>query len=667
MNVATEPAKTSTPEKQDQARPFASRELAEILEQHIVWLDSNGDAGTQADFSRENLEGADLIDVRLQGAILNKTDLKRADLMMADLRGASLLQADLKDANLLGTAFHQANLQAATLDGATGLLSRQLAGANLFGAVIPAEISPLEGLKDVRGVAHRAGWFLGSTLMLNALAWLRIFTTRDSQILKNAAALPFFPPQVELPFIPFYLFGPVVILIAYICFHLYLQHLWDGAAQLPSIFPDGQNLDACLPWFARWSARSHFKWLKSTRSPLAFLEAGIAMLLLYWVTPATILFFWGRYLTLEDLRGTTLHVLLVVGAVAAAINFPRMVGKAFGADSPRPEKSKEPSRQRAALIRNAIPLGIGFSLFLVSIGTILGAPHGNGRTAGSGHSGVETWAADALWTIGYNPYAQLTETDVSIKPFAWSGRDEDIAAVKGANLNRVRLRYIQAYDVFLAKARLWQADLRYANLSEGDLREANLRQADLRFAVLDNARLSRASLKEADLQNANLNRADLREANLSFAVLSGATFIDATLDGANLYQVDFRAASLQRASLKHADLRESNLENANLTMANLQETYLTSTRLGNARLRQADLSLAFLTDADLRKSDLSSSDLRGAILGGADLSGANLQEANLRNAVGLTAKQICSTVNWAQAQLDESLQHEVDNLCGNSR
>ena len=665
MDIAGEQRKTSSPERQDEARSFASRGLAEILEQHVNWLDSNGDAGIQADFSRENLEDVDLINARLQGAILNKTVLKRADLMLADLRGASLLQANLKDANLLGTAFHEANLQAARLDGATGLLGRQLAGANLFGAVLPAETSPLAGLNNVTELAYRAGWFLGSMLMLNALAWLRIFTTRDSQILKNAAALPFFPLQNGLPFIPFYLFGPVVILSVYICFHLYLQHLWDGAAQLPAIFPDGQNLDTCLPWFARWSARMHFKWLSNTRSPLAFLEAGIAMLLLYWVTPVTILLVWGRYLTVEDLRGTTLHVSLVVGAVAAAINFPRMVGKVFGADSPRLANSKKPSHQRADLLRNVAPLGIGFILFLLSIGTILGAPHGYNRTTGK--SGIETWAADALWTIGYNPYAQLTETDVSAKPSTRSGRDDDITAVNGANLNRVRLRYAQAYGAFFAKARLWQADLRNANLSEADLREANLRQADLRFAILDNAKLARASLQEVSLRNANLNRADLREANLSFAVLSGATLLDATLDGASLYQVDLRAASLQRASLKRADLREANLENANLTMANLQETYLTSTKLGNARLRQTDLSLAFLTDADLRKSDLSGSDLRGAILRGADLSGANLQEANLRGAVGITAGQICSTVNRAAAQLDENLQREVDSLCGNSR
>src|ERR1700720_3101402 len=106
------------------ARPIVLRGLTEILEQHGNWLDSRGATGIQADLSRENLENSDLIDARLQEALLNKTNLQRADLMLADMRGASLLQANLKDANLLGTVFHQANLQAATLDGPTGLLNR---------------------------------------------------------------------------------------------------------------------------------------------------------------------------------------------------------------------------------------------------------------------------------------------------------------------------------------------------------------------------------------------------------------------------------------------------------------------------------------------------------------------------------------------------------------
>jgi len=679
VETTAEQANASLPEKKEDASPLEAslipslaspvviRGLAEILEQHGDWLDSHGETGIQADFSRENLEDADLIDARLQDALLNKTILKRADLMLADFRGASLLQANLKDANLLGTVFHQANLQAATLDGATGLLSRQLAGANLFGATLPVDTSPSEALKYVRQVASKAGWYLIAILLVNALAWLRIFTTRDPQLLRNAPALPFFGLQADVPFVAFYLFGPVVILSLYVCFHLYLQRLWDGAAQLPAVFPDGRSLDTCLPWFARWSARMHSKWLKSTRSPLAFLEAGIAMLVLYWVAPATILLFWGRYLTLEDMRGTSALVLLVVAAVTAAMGFPRMVGKAFGVDLPRPANQSKSSRWRTFLLRSAAPIGVGLILLLLSIGTIQGAPHDFGRTSESAKPGIETWAAEILWTAGYNPYAQLTEAEVSTKPPAWSGRDEDVAQVKGASLNRLKLRYIQAYGAFFAKARLWQADLRNAYLSEADLREANLRQADLQFVALDHAMLVRASLQEADLRNSNLNRANLREANLSSAVLSGATLLDATLDHASLYKADLRNVLMQRASLKQADLREANLGNANLTMANLQETYLTSTKLGNAQLKQADLSLAILTDADLRKSDLSGSDLQGAILRGADMSGANLQGADLRGAVGLTANQICSTANRAQAQLDDNLRRDVDSLCANTR
>jgi uncharacterized protein YjbI with pentapeptide repeats len=444
-----------------------------------------------------------------------------------------------------------------------------------------------------------------------------------------------------------------------------MQRLWDGIAQLPAIFPDGKKLDARLPWFARWSARLHFKWLRSSISPLAFLEAAMAILLLYWVTPVTILLCWARYLTLEDLRGTSLHLLLVAGAVAAAMNFPRMVGKAFGHDSKRPTAEQKASNSTTVLLTRAVPPVFGFVLFLLSIGTFLGVPHDYRAAAGSPAPGMRSWAPDILWTFGYNPFAQLTETDVSTKPPSWAGREDEMALVKGANLNGLKLRYIQAYGAFLAKAHLWRTDLRNAYLSEADLRDANLRQADLRFAVLDRARLTRAVLPEADLRNTILDRADLRDANLSFAALSDATLLDAMLDGVNLYKSDLHSALLQRASLKKADLREANLENSNLAMANLAESYLVSSNLNGARLKNADLSKVILTDASLRKSDLSGANLQGAVLRGTDLSGANLQGADLRGAEGLTATQICSSANLHEAQLDENLQQSVATLCGN--
>jgi len=666
MITATEHEKPTPSELKGLDKP-TRRDLREVLENHASWVDSAGETGVRAELSGKNLEGADLVDARLKDALLHKANLKGADLTLADLRRATLVQANLVEANLLGTQFQEANLQASDMHGATGLLSPQLAGADLFGAILPESVSPYEGLKLVRGTARKAGWLMSVTLLLNGLVWLRIFTTPDSHLVRNSSALPFSALQTTLPFIPFYLFGPVVILCLYLCFHLYMQRLWDGIAQLPAIFPDGRKLDAWLPWFARWSARSHFKWLRKSQSPLAFLEAAIAILLLYWVAPATALLFWGRYMTLEDLRGTTLHILLVVGAIAAAMNFPRLAGRAFEPDATRLSDAQKTFKRRIVLILRVIPLGIGLLLFLLSIGTFQGVPHDYRATAESPAAGIKAWAADILWTVGYNPFAQLTEADVSTKPPGWSGREDEIPMVRGANLNRLSLRYIQAYGAFLVKAHLWRTDLRSAYLSEADLREANLRQVDLQSAVLDRARLTRATLPEADLRNANLDRADLRDANLSFALLSDATLLDATVDGANLYKTDLHSAFLQRASLKKTDLREANLENSNLTMANLSESYLISTNLSNAHLKNADLSKAILTDASLRRADLGGALLAGAVLRGTDLAGANLQGADLRGAEGMTAAQICSAVNLRETQMDENLRLDVTTLCGNMR
>ena len=666
MVTATEREKPSPSELKSLDKP-SRRDLRECIENHGSWLDSGGETGVRADLSGKNLEGADLVDARLRDALLHKTNLKGADLTLADFRAATLVQANLAEANLLGTQFHEANLQAVDMKDATGLLSPQLAGTNLFGAVLPGNISPFDGLKLVRETAGKGGWLMGLILLLNGLVCLRIFTTPDAHLVRNSSALPFSSMQEILPFIPFYLFGPVVILCLYLSFHLYMQRLWDGIAQLPAIFPDGRRLDACLPWFARWSARSHFRWLRNSQSPLAFLEAAIAILLLYWVAPATVLLFWGRYLTLDDLRGTTLHILLVVGAIAAAMNFPRLAGRAFATDGARLSQEEKISKKRIGMILRGVPPGIGVLLSLLSIGTFLGVPHDYRPAADSPGSGMKAWAADILWTVGYNPFAQLTEADVSSKPPGWTGREDEIALVNGANLNGLSLRYIQAYGAFLVKAHLWRTDLRSAYLSEADLREANLRQVNLRYAVLDRARLTRATLPEADLENANLDRADLRDANLSFAILSEATLLDATLDGANLYKSDLHSALLQRASLKKADLREANLENSNLTMANLGESYLISTKLSGARLKNADLSRVILTDANLRKSDLSGAILQGAVLRGTDLGGANLQGADLRGAEGMTAAQICSAANLRETQMDASLQQDVTTLCGNMR
>jgi uncharacterized protein YjbI with pentapeptide repeats len=645
----------------EETSPAIPATLQEVLDQHLLWLQSRGRMGQQANLSRGIFGGADLTDCNLRDAILHKTVLKGSDLLLTDFQGASLMQADLQGANLLGAKFQDANLQGAILEEASGLQGEQLAGANLFGAALPAQLSLGKGLQDLRVLAKVSGWLVMVMAAISLLSFLRVVTTSDVQLLTNGPVVPLVGLQNLLPLVPFYLCGPVVMLGLYICFHVYLQRLWDGAATQPAIFPDGRRLDTRLPWFARWPARGRMKWLREHNPSLASLEGWISILLLYWMVPATAFVFWARYLTLQDLRGTLLHSAVVVAGGLAAQYFTQAAGRAYRNSAPPP-----PQQGRSVWIRGSVAPAIGLTLVLLSFGAVRGIPHDNPRAPEASWA-VQSWASDLLWWAGYTPTAQFAELDVSTKPPDWTGREEDLARVEGARLNGLRLRYIQAYGAFFAKAHLWQADLTRADLSGADLREANLRQANLQFAGLDRAKLSRAMLQEAVLQEANLTQASLQDADLSRASLAGALLLDAKLDGANLYAADLSSAVLQRASLQHADLRDARLENADLSMAILRQAYLSSAKMAGARLPAAQLAQAFLTQADLRKADLRGAGLQGAILNGADLAGANLEQADLRGALGLTSAQICSAASARQVLLDEPLQLETESRCGLNR
>jgi len=664
MYVGTEELRTPISKEHPRVE-IGGQELAHILDQHEKWVESHGQEGVQADLSHSDLGGADLTGVNLQGALLRKTNLKEADLLLADLQAACLMQADFQGANLLGTELREANLQGATLEGATGLLVGKLAGTNLFGAVLPKPICEFGGLQFVSRTSKNALRFFVTLLLLSALACSIIATTRDLELLKNSASLPLPYIGDAIPMLGFYLFMPVLLFGFYLCFHFYLQRLWDGLAELPAIFPDGRPLDRMASWLFMGMARSHFKWLRENRSALCLVETRVATLLLYWVVPTTLVLFWLRYLTRQDLHGTMLQVLLVVAAIAAAIFLPDLTEITLRADFQ--EHSKKAARRARFYRRAAIPLGVGLILSFLSVGTIHGIPHDGGRATELKATDIRRWAAGALWLFGYNPYADLTERDISSKPKNWTGREEELAFVKVARLNGFSLRYAEAYRTFLVNAQLWKSDLEGANLSEADLRGANLRQANLRSAVLDRAILTRASLQEACLEKANLTRAGLREADLSFASLVGAVLIDARLEGANLYRANLHGAQLLRSNLEKADLREASLEDAKLNSADLGSADLWQARLSGGGLRDAQLQHAILIEADLRRTDLRGADLQGAILRGADLSGANLGGADLREARGLNAGQICSAMDRRGALLDESLQHQVDSQCGTIR
>jgi uncharacterized protein YjbI with pentapeptide repeats len=123
-------------------RKIEQNELDKILEQHELWLNSNGKEVKRADFHetdlsdldfskkilrRVNFQGADLRSANLEGAILESAvlegvNLDDANLFEANLKFANLKQTKFKGADLLLTDFRTSeNFDFADFKGAKNL------------------------------------------------------------------------------------------------------------------------------------------------------------------------------------------------------------------------------------------------------------------------------------------------------------------------------------------------------------------------------------------------------------------------------------------------------------------------------------------------------------------------------------------------------------------
>ncbi len=647
-----------------ESRGISLLDLAEVLDQHKIWAESGGESGAKADLSGVNLANADLTGVNLQGAQLNKANLRGADLSLANLRGASLVQADLRDTNLLGTELRGANLMGATLYGAEGLWVGRLGGTNLFDAMLPEAVAAFDGAKAIAQATLFARWVYFLILSTCAACLLLIAFTSDTRLVLNASAIPIARLSSILPMSGFYLGAPIFILLMYLRFHFLLLRLWGNMAALPAVFIDGDSPEKDGPWFLMGLVRRHFRWQRDYRSPISMLETAMAMLLGYWMAPATLCFFWTRYLARQDLRGTVLHVLLIALSVAAASCLPTIVSRVLRPGDLQRTKSKHMFPVVLSTLR--VTLMTGTALFLLSFGVIRGMPAERSIVPEMSSSDIRRWASQALQFLGYRPYADVTEALFSSFPMHNDWSEEGIKTIHGARLNQVNLRYARAYHTYLVNARLWRANLEGAYLSEADLRGANLREARLHNAVLDRVQASRAVFVSADARAINFSGADLRGADLSYGILEGAMLSNAKLSGASMYAIDLRDAQLLRADLSRADVRDAKLEKAMVALANLQDTDFSGAKLIGANFTGAQFRGAIFLDATLKNADLRGASMSGAIVRDADFEGANLDGADFRGAVGLTVQQVCAA-RWRGALLDPDVQAAAQARCDASQ
>jgi len=649
----------STPEDAAQTIPLI--DLAEILDQHKLWVESGGETGAKANLCGVNLSHADLTGVNLEGAFLQRANLTGADLSMANLRGASLVQANLRNANLLGTELRGANLMGANLYGAEGLWVGRLGGTNLFDAILPETIAAFDSTKAIADATKFARWFYFLVLATSLACMALIGTTTDVRLVVDASAIPYARFGRILDMTSFYMGAPLLLFALYLRFHFLLLRLWGSMSGLPAVFKDGQTLEKDGPWYLMGLVRRHFRWMREGRSPFWVLETVVATALAYWVVPATLFLFWLRYLVRQDFRGTLLHAFLLTLSVAAATCVPTIVARVLQPGDLLRHKGKNLWRVSLATVR--VALLTGCALLIFSLGVNRGLPSDSNIATEHSAASALRWVSEAMQSIGYRPYAELTEAALSGPPPHGNWSEEGLATAPGAKLNEMNLRFARAYKAYLANAKLWRANLEGAYLSEADLRGANAREAVLKDAVLDRVQAGKIVMVSADATRANFTGADLRGGDFSFATFEDARLSNARLAGASLYAVNLRKAQMLRADLTRADMRDTRMEHSVLSFATLEQTDLSSARLSNVNATGAGFKGTILMDADLTNADLRGAAFPGAIFRETQITGANIAGADLRGALGLTAEQVCSTHGWQGAQFDADVLAAVRAQC----
>ena len=494
-----------------------------------------------------------------RGQILSK-DFSDADLRGALFQGQAVFcRADLRNAqfcDISGTA------ESIAASEARGLSSGSFAGAKLQGAKLPAMIAEFPQLHNIEEAAKSGATVLFAMIAACSFCFLTAATFTDAAMITNSGTTAAIPGVgLTLSVRPFLYAAPLLLVAVQLYFTLTLQRYEELLSDLPSVFPDGTPLRSkTYPWiFSSISAAGSTSEVPD-RVYLTWIEALLSLGLGCILTPLCIWIIWFRTLAAHDISAYSTLLALGMSLVIALIPISTMPAIA-------PEAQRLSSRRSRVLLWSW-GLGSTGMIAAFAIGTYLTVQSQHGEiTVPPGYvmldAPPDTGKYDSQWlqfkkAVGYWQSADVGSADVSKRPTSWSGKEEELKAVIGADLKFRNLRYLRGFRSFLVKADLQDANLAHAVLAASDLRGADITSAKLVDADLSAARISSSempsSLRYAHLERANLSSAMLEKANLFGAFLHGARLNFADLEGARLDFADLEAADFHQANLAGASL-----------------------------------------------------------------------------------------------------------------
>ena len=549
-------------------------------------------------------------------------DLRNVDLSGADLRGVDFTNAVMNGAklvntNLIGAQFAWAKLQHADFSGATGIVGTQFARADLTGATLPPSVK-FGSFDAANEIAQSTGKIFLTMLLVCVYSWLTINSTVDSKLLTDSSTSKLPILNVDIPIVNFYLLVPIALVGVAIVAMLQAQRVWASVAAAPTVLPDATAMaDRASTWiFGAWASARVCD--QSRIGLLGRAQSWLWVVVGWWIAPATIAWFWMRYLHRHDGGITTVQVIALSLGCGLAAAFLTLAGRTLPTTW-KPERPTWRGYIPAIGVAAIVPLVFGLASYYAINGVYRGreselseqvAADARPATA-SLRRAVPAWQAlvpTLLSRAGVDPTAQLAESEISTRLTTTAvpdtGETNENPKASGARLVGTNLRFASAERAFLALA---------------------------------------------DLRNTDLLGADLWSADLRGSHISGTSFV-----GALLYGTDFRKArGNATATAERIDSAGSIVSSDTLYC---QRTMFAAANLRYARLQGADLRGASFDNSLLQGATLARARLQRATFYGADLDGADF-----RGAYGITAAQILEARHRG-ALFSDSLLRELKRL-----
>jgi uncharacterized protein YjbI with pentapeptide repeats len=543
---------------------------------HAVWF-AGGAISVEADDNSVrgcDFSAQDHSNASFEGLDLSGCGFRRAMLRYASFVGARLDETDFRDADLTGADFRSA----------IGLTSDAIAGADLTGARFDESLAKLWSTDTITDLGAKTYPLFVAILGGCLYTLLTIGATRDASLITGGGTLSLPLLQVSVSTVGFYFLAPLLLAALHIFLITKLLRLFELFANLPAVFPNGQ---ASASVTTVWPGDGFIRGTSPHRARgfLTVVEYLVSVVAIWCVVPATVTAVWAMYLRLHHLRGSAMHVaLMLLTLVVSVVSFrhARRRLKGVRSTSTLVELLWQPRMYAGAAVTAALfLLGIAFNTLAIEAGP----PGSVEKTTLSPLYKITTTIVDLL-TV--RTAVDISNAQLSVRPAEWKDLEIDATVIPDDAL----LRQIRSNIVDIHAPDLGARDLRFANFYQtfivnGNFEQARLDRAFFRYADARGAKFGGAQAELADFSGAKIHlaeltgtfsRADFSDADLRGADLSGGHFEEASFHGANL-----RGANLSDADFRGADLREAHLDGANLERVNffaadLRKASLTSVR-----------------------------------------------------------------------------------------